>query len=319
MSTSNLPVPLNDELRNAIASRGWRVKTLRDALEAPDKEPPWIVEGLVLGECGTLISAQPKKMKSLSWLQACIEAPARHKVWGHFPAPNVKRTLFIETEDPQWLVEARIQGIAQGLGLSPADVPGFHYVCPGPFDLLNEGKHVIPDVYKAYAPDFIVLSTLQNLIPGRGMGEQKDMGPIMSAILGLARKHCPIVLITHSPQDSKKRRAAGSVTIAANFVIEGHYAASGADGKQIHVQLHSKAGSGSRDFTLELETEGADDDPSAVRRIVYTGKGRAESRSEQASLLLAANPNMTAQELMNQTGLGQSTAYELVRRLRGRK
>jgi hypothetical protein len=320
----NPDIPSREEVeifRNTIELHKWKVKTLRDALDSTVIEPPWVVEGLVLGECGTLISAHPKQMKSLSWLQACMEAPALHTVWGHFKAPNVGRALFIETEDPQWLVEARIRGFAKGLGLSPDDVPGFHYVCPGPFDLLRDGKNVIPAVYEVYKPDFMVLSTLQNLIPGRGMGEQKDMGPVMSEVLGFARKLCPTVLITHSPQDPKQRRAAGTVTVAANFVIEGHYAGRGDDGKLIHVQIHSKAGAGKSNFTLELETEGADDDPSAVRRIVYTGKGdKKQSRSEEAAIVLAAYPDIKVEELMTKTGLGKSAAYEAIKRFRlGRK
>ncbi len=234
--------PGDEILQNAIASMGWKVKTLRDAIETPDTEPPWIVEGLVLSESSTLISALPKRMKSLSWLQACMEAPSLHTVWGHFAAPNVERTLFVETEDPQWLVEARIRDLAKGLGLSPDNVPGFHYACPGPFDLTTVGKNVIPEVYKLYKPDFMVLSTLQNMIPGRNMIEQKDMAPVMASIIEISRKYCPTVLITHSPQDEKKRRASGSVTIAANFMIEGHYQAHKEGSNQIHVQLHSKAG-----------------------------------------------------------------------------
>ena len=53
-----------------------------------------------------------------------MEAPALHTVWGHFKAPNVTSTLFVETEDPAWLVEARVRGLAKGLGLS-SDTPGF--------------------------------------------------------------------------------------------------------------------------------------------------------------------------------------------------
>jgi hypothetical protein len=286
----DIPSPeVVETLKSAIASRGWRVKTLRDAIETPDTEPPWIIDGLVLGDSSTLISALPKRMKSLSWLQACIEAPALHTVWGHFAAPKVERALFIETEDPAWLVEARIRGLAKGLGLS-SDTPGFNYLCTGPFDLLTTGKELIPMAYEIYKPDFMVFSTLQNMIPGKSMTEQKDMAAVMATIIDLARKCCPSVLVTHSPQDDKKRRAAGSVTISANFVVEGHYKASDAEGKAVHVQLRSKAGSGISDFSLELETEGAGNDPSAVRRIVYTGKGETQSRSEQASLILQQIP-----------------------------
>ena len=164
--------------------------------------------------------------------------------------------------------------------------------------MLTTGKELIPLAYDIYKPDFMVFSTLQNMIPGRSMTEQKDMASVMATIIELARKCCPAVLVTHSPQDDKKRRAAGSVTISANFVVEGHYKASDAEGKAVHVQLRSKAGSGMSDFSLELETEGAGNDPSAVRRIVYTGKGETQSRSEHASLILAATLDIGVEETM---------------------
>jgi hypothetical protein len=92
----------------------WEVRTFSDAKRSEGSRPPWVIDDLLLAQTATLVSAQPHAMKSLSWLAACIEAVGFHKVWGHFGAADVERALFIETEDPPWLVEARIRGFAKG-------------------------------------------------------------------------------------------------------------------------------------------------------------------------------------------------------------
>jgi hypothetical protein len=118
--------------------KGWVVRDLGDALQGSGQKPPWIIEDLLLAETATQISAHPHSMKSLAWLAAAIESVATQTVWGHFDASAVSSSLFIESEDPQWLVEERIRGIAAGLGLSGVeDAPGFHYLRAGPFDLVK--------------------------------------------------------------------------------------------------------------------------------------------------------------------------------------
>src|SRR5438270_1868760 len=126
-------------------------------------KPPWVIEDLSLSDSATLVSAQPHAMKSLSLLSAALEAVTKGTVWGHFSAPEVNSVLYLETEDPVWMVEARIRGLAKGLGIEEAsDVSGFHYACVGPFDFLGEQKRM-NNLIQQYAPKFIVLSTLQNL------------------------------------------------------------------------------------------------------------------------------------------------------------
>lgn len=201
---------------------GWQIRGFQDALNSNQEKPPWVIQDLLMEQSATLVSAHPHSMKSLSLLYACLEAIVTKKVWGYFDASEVRNTLFIETEDPAWLVESRIRGFAQGLGLNEDDpVPGFHYVCPGPFDLLAE-QDTIRELIRKHNLDFIVLSTLQNIIIGRDWKSQQDMQPIMSATIRLARE-CPIFLITHSPWDKRQRRAAGTVTQTANFLTTMHY------------------------------------------------------------------------------------------------
>jgi hypothetical protein len=129
-----IPLPIENQLQTVF---GWEVHGYLDAQRCNITEPPWKVKGLVVEGGATQVSAHPHGMKSLSWLNAALEAVSSHQVWRHFDASNVHRTLFIESEDPEWMVAARIQGIAKGLGLPhDQDVPGFHYICPGPFDLV---------------------------------------------------------------------------------------------------------------------------------------------------------------------------------------
>src|SRR5258708_38133193 len=96
----------------------FKVRTLKDALANKPSSPPWVIQDLLLRDSATLVSAHPHSMKSLSLLCACMEAVAKKQVWGHFDASPVTKSLFIETEDPEWMVEARIRGLAEGLETS---------------------------------------------------------------------------------------------------------------------------------------------------------------------------------------------------------
>ena len=89
-----------DRSRRCVLPHGWEVRDLGHALTGSGQKPPWVIENLLLAETATQVSAHPHSMKSLAWLAAAIEAPAKHTVWGHFDVSSVKSTLFIESEDP---------------------------------------------------------------------------------------------------------------------------------------------------------------------------------------------------------------------------
>jgi hypothetical protein len=254
----------------------------------------------------TQISAHPHGMKSLSWLNAALESVAFHTVWRHFDASNVLHTLFIESEDPEWMVAARIQGIAKGLGLPPdQDVPGFHYLCPGPFDLVA-AEEDLTELFQKQNPDFVVLSTLQSMLAGRDWTTQKDMQDVNASIVRLSRVS-PLVVITHSPWNKKHRRAAGTITQFANFTITMHYEklSLGNGGTGMHVVVDSKLGTPMVEgFHLELKTEGAEDDASSVRGLVYGGEGRPRGTGKEAVLeALDDDPNASAEEIASRAGV----------------
>lgn len=282
---------------------GWKLCDLNDALSGTPR-PPWVIEGLLPKQSAHLVAAHPHSLKSLSWLQACIEAaaPAHKTVWGHFPAPDVKNTLFIETEDPCWMVEARIRGIAKGLGLSSlGDVPGFRYIAKGPMALLEEEKNLQALILQNNT-DFIVLSTLQNMLgPGRSLKEDEDMQPISAMVLRLAQL-CPIVLLTHSPWDRRQKRAAGTVTLAANFLTTSHFEKfqKAKTGETfVHVLLDSKAGATETDFTLRLETDAGE-----VRKVVYVCAGRPKGCGRDAVRdAIAADPAASNKEIADRVGV----------------
>lgn len=284
----------------------WEVRGFLDAMKSNNQKPPWIIEDLLLEESATLVSAHPHAMKSISWLQATLEAVARKTVWGHFAAPRVERSLFIETEDPPWLVEARIRGIAKGLELDPdLEVRGFRYVCPGPF-MLAQTEKKLEELIAVHEPTFAVLSTLQSTLGERDWKEQKDMQPVMATIVRLSRL-CPIVLLTHSPWDKKERRAAGSVTQTANFLTTIHYEKAGnrKDGKtSVHVLTDSKVGTVQSDFHLDLRTSGNEHDPESVRGVYYGGTGWPKGSGKVA--VIAANqddPDASADEIARRAGV----------------
>lgn len=282
----------------------WLARGFQDAMKGSHGRPPWIIEDLLLAESATLVSAQPHAMKSLSLLSACLEAVTKKRVWGHFKA-NVKSVLFLETEDPAWMVESRIRGLAKGLDIDAEDpVSGFHYACVGPFDFLGT-ENRIEELVKKHAPDFIVLSTLQNLLNGRDYNRQHDMQPIMAAMIKLAQL-APLILVTHSPWDKRQKRAAGSVTQTANFLTALHYEkriARKTGETFVHVSVDSKAGALETDFSLKLQIDGSPRDPGSVRKIEFIGKGWPKGTGKEAILAeLEEDPDASPQDIADRTG-----------------
>lgn len=306
-----LPIPRESQRQNAVA---WELRTYLDAQQCKITEPPWRVKGLVVEGGATQVSAHPHGMKSLSWLNAALEAVALHAVWRHFDASKVTRALFIESEDPEWMVAARIQGIAKGLGLAPDEpIPGFQFVCPGPFDFVA-AEEELRELFQKHRPDFVVLSTLQSMLAGRDWTSQKDMQDVNASIVRLSRV-CPLVVITHSPWNKKQRRAAGTITQFANFTVTMHYEKLSLSdgGTGLHVVVDSKLGTALEGFHLKLLTEGDKDDSSSVRGLVYGGEGWPRGAGKDAVIeALDDDPNASTEEIANRTGV--STRY--VRRIK---
>jgi RecA-family ATPase len=243
------------------------VRTLGDVFANPATAPPWVIKDLLLKDSATLVSAHPHSMKSLSLLSACMEAVATKQVWKHFPAPNVTRSLFIETEDPQWMVEDRIRGLARGLGLD-RDLPGFLYSCVHAFDLVQKQDEIFR-LLALHKPDFIVLSTLQSLLGGRDWTRQDQMADVNALVVRVSRI-CPLIVVTHSPWNKKAKRAAGTITQTANYMTAAHYQKTD---NLVHIDIDSKAGAQDANFTLQLETEGDE-----VRGFRYANKGWAKGQ-----------------------------------------
>ncbi len=302
----------------ALSGTIWEVRGFQDAMKGSDEKPPWVIEDLLMEQSATIVSALPHAMKSLSWLAACLEAVTKQQVWGHFAAPNVKNVLFIETEDPPWIVESRIRGLAKGLGIAQDEpVPGFHYACIGPFDLLKEEQN-IRKLIQMYKLDFIVLSTLQNLLVGQDWKSQQDMQPIMAMIIRLSRE-CPIILVTHSPWDKRQKRAAGTVTQTANFLTAIHFVRKRdtMTGETFaRVTVDSKVGAEETDFSLKLVTEGTDlRDPGSVRKLVYAGGGSGGGSKKDAILALhEEHPDATPSEIAEQVGATERYAQDVIKK-----
>jgi hypothetical protein len=123
------------------------------------------------------------------------------------------------------------------------------------------------------------------------------MHPVTATVLRLARKHCPIVLLTHSPWDEKQRRATGTVTLTSNFVSSLHYKkeTNPKTGQTLaHVLLDSKAGAGESDLHLKLETEGEPHEPGSGLRISYGGTGLPKGMGRAAVIAaIEADPDAT--------------------------
>lgn len=285
---------------NVTYPEHWRPSSLRDVLSRSPEPPPWVINELLPARSGILCSGQPHAGKSLNWLAAALESVVTHKVWGKFDCPNVKRVLFIETEDPDWLVAHRIHGLAKGLGIKPGDdleKIGFFFSCTGPFKLLD-CESQLRALIEEVQPDWVVLSTLQGLIAGSDWSLQKDMGPVNAIMVGLQRL-VPLVAITHSPRDGNARRSAGSITQDANYMVTMHFKKSGKGGKTVVSVIGDSKMGVELDFDLTLLTEtvkGHDSSPvTDVRRVVHSV--HKENKKEFILEYRRANPGADSEEI----------------------
>jgi AAA domain len=307
-----LPTPAPAPVALPCLPKGWEICDLSHAMAGARQKPPWVIEDLLLAQSATQVSAHPHSMKSLAWLAAALEAVAKHTVWHHFNASTVNRSLFIESEDSTWVLEERLRGLAKGLELRGVeDAPGFHYLRTGPFDLVNMEK-TLAQIFEYYRPDFVVLSTLQSLLAGRAWKEQDEMQDVNSLIVRLSSAYCPIVEITHSPWDSRQKRAIGSISQAANFLTSLHFEkkVSSAD-TFVHVMLDSKLGAEESDFTLRLETEG-EGKQREVRGFIYQGPGWPKGLG-RAAVMEAINedPEASAKEIAERKGVSERYVQKL--------
>ena len=261
-------------------SDNWTFRSLKDILtNPPPPTPPWIIEGMVAKNCPTLVSSQPHGMKSFSWLQASIEAALGMPIWGQYKAHDVTKTLFLETEDPPWLLDQRVVFIANGSGINPDEISdgGFYRGHLGAFDLVKAEEDIKKQL-NLYKPEMCVLSTLQGLLGGRDWKEQVDMYDVNAMIVRLSLEYCPMIVITHSPQDKKLKRAAGTITQAANYPNILHYDKCHSDsGSYSRVFLDSKLGQDGK-FRIRLNKQSetsmrfqweCDVDTTELKQFVY--------------------------------------------------
>jgi hypothetical protein len=246
----------------------WRIHSGKSAIQGADDETRWAIEGILQENGGVLDSGLPHATKSMTMLCAGLECVTTRRVWGKFRvSESVRNVVFVETEDSEAMVKRRLKGLCKGLGI-PHPPYGFHLVRPGPFSLIGEGEERLREIIKKTHADILILSTLQGLINGADWKEQKDMAPI-NAIFVRLQELCSLIVITHSPWNEK--RAAGSVTQAANFSTLMHFEKrTDADGVTVtHVALDSKESGEEQTFDLELQVVRTGESSTQVRRVCY--------------------------------------------------
>jgi RecA-family ATPase len=268
----------------------WQGETLGGILSRPPQEPKALVKRFFYEQSGSLLSAHPHSLKSLAGLQMMIEAPMRSTVFQHFEVSKVKRTLYIETEDPPVLVHNRVHQLCKGMGITPMEAKecGFDLRLPGAFDLVKDAS-ILLRVIKESKPDIMVLSTEQGLLGGRDYSQQSEMFDVNATCVSIARDYCPLLLLTHSTQDPRQKRAAGTVTRAANYPVLIHFEKKVKNSDTaVHVTLDSKFDA-SADFSLRLIVG------RQSLRIVYD-EGQSPKRKDLEQYL-TENPELSAKSV----------------------
>jgi hypothetical protein len=259
------------------AKESWipKVRDISFALKGEGQPFPWAIEGLIVQRSANCVSGHPHAMKSFNMLAGCIELALKQTLWEKFKAPDIKRTLYIETEDGEALLEARMRGLLRGYGIKDvSELPNFHYARLGPFDLV-EMKDKLIELIRHFNPDFVVLSTLQGLLGGRNWNHQNEMSDVNALLVEIAEL-LPggLVVITHSPLNAESKRPAGTVTQLANYSTAIHFTKLGSsENTHIDVRVDSKFGSEEARFQLDVVAgKSPEGNGSEVRQIKWAQK-----------------------------------------------
>jgi DNA-binding CsgD family transcriptional regulator len=313
-------IPVNPQ-PNAQPTR-WRKCDWKEILTAPPEQNLYLINGVVMRRSGTLLSGLPHSMKSLSALAGCLEILVRGTFWGQQIHEPITSVAFIETEDPECLVHERIRELSKGLGITADNAPsGLHIFCPGRFALTDEAGQA--ELIQALntcenPPQLIVLSTLQGMLTGgASWTKQEDMGPIMGFVSALCRQVCPVILLTHSPQDTSKQRAIGTVAQAANFAVLGHITkriirkADGSEETVGNAKFDSKIG-GEFKLTMKLVTEGNE-----IRGFEYGTQASNQKRQDILDLH-ADEPDLTPEEIAERLACSARYVRKVLQAAKGR-
>ena len=310
---------IEGDLSDATMQDRWHIESGKSTIIGADDEPLWTIENVLAENGGLLLSGLPHSTKSLLMLLAALQCVTTRRVWNKFHVPEtVRNVVFVETEDSAHLVKRRIRAFCKGLGIEYPP-PGFHLVTPGPFRLVEEGEKALCEIVAKTNADLLVLSTLQGLISGSDWKEQKDMAPVNAIAVRLQRE-CSLVLITHSPWGEK--RAAGSVTQAANFASLMHFEKSvTGDGTFVTVTLDSKDSAAERYFRLKLDTkqvQRGDQTTTQVRGVAFLEKAKVEQERKEgdekkrALALSLRKDGESVRDIAKILNLPKSTAARLI-------
>jgi hypothetical protein len=220
------------------------------------------------------------------------------------------------------LVKQRIRELSKGFGVTPGNVPkGFNLFCPGRFSLTDStGQQELVAALNTCdpTPQLIVLSTLQGMLTGSSSwNSQEDMAPIMDFVGRLCRQVCPVILLTHSPQDSKKQRAIGTVAQSANFPVLGHMikrVISKADGSEqtfANAKFDTKIGSEFK-LSAKLLTEGDE-----IRGFQYSTAVGSQKRQDILDLH-AEEPDATPEEIAERLACSVQYVRKVLKAAKGR-
>jgi len=280
------------ELDPAARYDRWEPRDWKTILTNPTPPTLYVIEGLLGQQSGAFIAGKPHAMKSLSTLYGSLEVLTKGTFWG-LKAHGVERVVFLETEDPRIVVEQRIRELSKGLDVDPENVPdGFVLLTPGRIDLGNaQTQATLYRKLREHKPDIAVFSTLQGMLGEQDWNQQSDMSPIHAFVMLICREICPVILITHAPQDKKQRRPIGSISQSANYLVVGHVSKwiTPKGEQQISLELDSKLG-GQKEFTLRLVTDG--------QEIRGFEQGKSEhGRKEDILELHELEPELKPQEI----------------------
>jgi hypothetical protein len=280
-----------------------------------------LIDGIVATGRLVFVVGASQGGKTLFMLNIVWRLLVGGKLFGQFAINPVEKVLYLALEDPPGRIKARLCDMLSEFGTLPRKN---HLI----FEFLHDLKlHVdieyLEDLVQEHRPDVLVIDTYQKATGGLSSFDDEKQGPILHALVNLARAQKLNIFVLDHTRDNKAGglslrdiKGTGGKAQNADTVIFLEKKA----GNKVRVRSLSKDYADEVDFYLKVSPQGSQEPKFTwIGKRSSTIKPRTKSGTVQTqidSVLDAVKAQWTTRkEIQTKTGISETTLRRILRKL----
>jgi len=289
--------------------------------------PPidWLVQDLFSAGSNGWIAAEPKVGKSWIALELAYCLATGFPFLSRFAVSRPRRIFYIQEEDSERRVHARLNMLIQGdpSRVRPSGEFFKHAVRQG-FKLDRDGcLSVLRAEIEIHSPEVIILDVF-NRLHGSDENKQQDMTAILNELNSITNTYgCSFIIVHHNRKPQAGNEARGNQMIRGSGVLAGWgecslYLRKGKNDETIYVLPESKDSSPIDEFSVTLVNDGdggvvleVGDETAKTERLTMGDKAVLEA----VDSLVARGIGASAKNVADAVGRDRSTTQTRLTRL----